>query len=1040
MTCTCGCCESGLVPFSAEIQNRPGLSAIEYRTGTFGSFRLAILERLAQTPELSALSTRLTDDYAVTIVELWAAVADILTFYQERVANESFLRTAVQRDSLLRLVRLIDYELAPAVSATAPLAFTLERGATASIPTGTRVQSVPAQGETPQKYETTAVVSADARMNALRIHGRPVAADPYDGTAATAAPDAAAQAAIAALAPRDHVALYNPAHLETLTVASVDRRDDDVVVNWAAAPSQAFDPAGAWKLGRSFRVFGFDAPEKTVAAVEQVPGNATTYALKAFKTDFRLVASDGGSGLQVSLDARYPGLKPGAHLLVVHVSGGSTNTYLCEIQKVTDKNVRRPSDGGTDVVTGTVTQVILDVRLDSGWDVRDIVLHELLGDELRFWPYAYPDRVTGEEVVVSGRRSGWTSVSTVDGDIDVAAIGEGRSVILTDATGTAYPATIAAASLLGSGITFGGDLASTLRVDATQGTPITAIVGSFDAATVGASATRELRVAIGSSPPQTISLADPTDIPGSLQDAIRNALPSSASFARVVTLDLGTAVAVVPGAPGDTIVFGPSASDATTVVALGLDPGNARYLDGVLSGPVTSLFGTAVHGQLRVAKGLEAPALYTVGLVHIGDVSDLQELYAANGLEAVPAADDRVAVLPPLPSIAPRVFVLLQLDADPPPDIDGASSRLLGNVSPAAQGETVHGEVLGDGDASQAFQRFTLKKTPASPAVLQVLVNGVAWAEVASLYAQAPNAPVYTTTLADDGSLTVIFGDGVMGARLPTGRQNVVATYRRGGGLAGRVRRGTLTSLLDRPTGVRAVGNPVAADGGSDAESLAGARAAAPGTVRTFGRAVSLRDFEDTMLTGGVVAKATASWAWDGRRRAIHLTVAGQAGGTFSVNGLTQLLATFAVERDPNQRLLIDNYSQLGIVVSASLAVDPNHVTATVLQAARATLEDSLSFDRRSFAEPVYVGAIYATLQDVDGVLGVDVDVLDINSTDATVRAEHGVDEALGQPQPRILALPARPGGSPGTVLPAEVLVLESSQDLTLTASGGIAV
>ena len=42
--------------------------------------------------------------------------------------------------------------------------------------------------------------------------------------------------------------------------------------------------------------------------------------------------------------------------------------------------------------------------------------------------------------------------------------------------------------------------------------------------------------------------------------------------------------------------------------------------------------------------------------------------------------------------------------------------------------------------------------------------------------------------------------------------------------------------------------------------------------MRTFGRAVSLRDFEDLVTASGEVAKAQATWTWDGLGRAIHLT------------------------------------------------------------------------------------------------------------------------------------------------------------------------
>ena len=48
------------------------------------------------------------------------------------------------------------------------------------------------------------------------------------------------------------------------------------------------------------------------------------------------------------------------------------------------------------------------------------------------------------------------------------------------------------------------------------------------------------------------------------------------------------------------------------------------------------------------------------------------------------------------------------------------------------------------------------------------------------------------------GKTTIEFGDGVTGARLPTGQDNVRAIYRKGIGLDGIVSAGQLTSLLTR--------------------------------------------------------------------------------------------------------------------------------------------------------------------------------------------------------------------------------------------------
>ena len=53
------------------------------------------------------------DDLAIALLDAWATVADVLTFYQERIANEGFLRTATERRSVLELARAIGYELEP---------------------------------------------------------------------------------------------------------------------------------------------------------------------------------------------------------------------------------------------------------------------------------------------------------------------------------------------------------------------------------------------------------------------------------------------------------------------------------------------------------------------------------------------------------------------------------------------------------------------------------------------------------------------------------------------------------------------------------------------------------------------------------------------------------------------------------------------------------------------------------------------------------------------------------------------------------------
>src|SRR5215211_3785188 len=93
---TCGCCAGTRVETPAEVTNRPGLGAVGYRVGTHSQFKRSMLAKLSDSkrPALLSLRTRDDDDFTVALIDAWAVVADVLTFYQERIANESYLRTA----------------------------------------------------------------------------------------------------------------------------------------------------------------------------------------------------------------------------------------------------------------------------------------------------------------------------------------------------------------------------------------------------------------------------------------------------------------------------------------------------------------------------------------------------------------------------------------------------------------------------------------------------------------------------------------------------------------------------------------------------------------------------------------------------------------------------------------------------------------------------------------------------------------------------------------------------------------------------------
>lgn len=169
----CGCCDGLTQETPQAISNRPALSAIAYRTGTYSTFLGSMLAALSDPdlPALSALRIRDSSDFTIGLLDAWAISLDIITFYQERLANEAFLRTAVDQRSVFELARLIGYVPSPGVAASTVLAFTLASAAgspdNVTIPAGTRVQSIPGPGQMPQVFETSSDLTAVIGLNAL---------------------------------------------------------------------------------------------------------------------------------------------------------------------------------------------------------------------------------------------------------------------------------------------------------------------------------------------------------------------------------------------------------------------------------------------------------------------------------------------------------------------------------------------------------------------------------------------------------------------------------------------------------------------------------------------------------------------------------------------------------------------------------------------------------------------------------------------------------------------------------------------------------
>lgn len=786
---TCGCCTVPNPATPALIQNRPGLTAVRYRIGTFATFREAMIERIPQAEvevdgaklrPLVNFTARTSADYGIAVIELWAYVADILTFYQERTVNEAYLRTALLRESVLGLCRLLDYKPAPGSAAEALLAVVLEKGKQLVVPVGLRIQSVPGPGEKPQKFETVETQKTDAILNSVRIFPQPAPYSPL-GSTSTFGWLTAGLSFTTPLVKNDTLVAFidaGSAGVEEKRVESVATIDGRRKLTFSPAFQSDFSAGRLYRWTRKLRLLGSQAPDTYITSAPDA-GDPRILHFSTATTTVNL----GSSTQDLSLEGVIDQLRVGQHLLF----------HAPEVQRLVQIAAISQVSQTVGPVTATVTRLHLQGAIGTAVaDLRKVVLYELAEPQITFDLNNYAALITGNQIYL-------------------------------------HPAD-----------------------------------------------------AVGIEPKRTLILDDASAHPRS-----------------VTVTDVGSA---------------------------------------------------AGHTVLTITPALS-------------------------------------------------------------PALDQATAYAYGNVVKVTHGETIAAEQLGNGDASVSFQTFKLAKapvtqvrTPGAPngvkSTLELRVDNILWREVPTFYGRGPRERVYTTSRDNSEVMTVRSGDAVTGARFTTGKANMVARYRQGLGIAGNVVAGALRNPLDRPTGLKSVTNPIAAQGGADAETLEQGRTNAPNTVRTFGRVVSLRDFEDAAREFPGIARALAAWEWDGEEQAVRLKVAGDAGVVISDQLLADLTMDLNSRRDPNRKLTIDKHRNVPIRVEAAILVQADHVPALVQAAVAKALAEHFAFENTNLGQAVHLSSVYAAIQAVDGVVAADVNRLNFkNSTDCI---SHGATAAPQQKHLRI--------------------------------------
>lgn len=394
----CDCCDGTTASTPRVIHNRPALDEIRYRSGVHGDFLESMVTGLSRRdrPGLTRLRTRDTDDPTIALLDAWAVVCDVLTFYTERLANESYLRTATDRISLQELGKLLAYRLDPGAAAETHLAFALERPPVLPVPDppdpgvsppavpdhlivpiGLRVQSTPGPGEKPQTFETVEEIEARPEWSALPVSRT----TPYlpvkgrrdvwlAGTGLTLG-----RGSLLLLASPDLTT--DKWDVRVLTGAVEDSIGKRTHVTWArglGSNSPFNNPAvnpEIFALRKRIAVFGHNAPVWKSMNTEFRTGYLSSFnpvpVEGAEWPFFTAVTTTGTDRCQVNLDGSHPDVVEGSWVVISQ----DTGTFYREAYQVVE--VAELSTSAF-AVSGKVTRLTLNGELHSFGTPREVTV------------------------------------------------------------------------------------------------------------------------------------------------------------------------------------------------------------------------------------------------------------------------------------------------------------------------------------------------------------------------------------------------------------------------------------------------------------------------------------------------------------------------------------------------------------------------------------------------------------------------------------------------------------------------------------------
>ncbi len=316
---------------------------------------------------------------------------------------------------------------------------------------------------------------------------------------------------------------------------------------------------------------------------------------------------------------------------------------------------------------------------------------------------------------------------------------------------------------------------------------------------------------------------------------------------------------------------------------------------------------------------------------------------------------------------------------------------------------TSEGRRLAFDPAAPISAALTFDANTALPAIVLDDDAGGEWLPQPDLLSSDSFAEDFVAEVDDQGRATLRFGDDQYGAS-PTPGIGISARYRVGNGARGNVGAGSLGHLVPRDAQIQgavvSVSNPMPARGGVDPETNEHVRQNAPYAFRRQERAVTAADYAEVTERHPGVQRAAATARWTGSWITMFVAVDRLGGRPVDDAFRAEILQHLEKSRMAGHDVEVDGPAYVALEVHLHVCVQPDYfrgdVEAALLQAfSSGVLRDGrkgfFHSDNFTFAQPVYLSAIYAVAQSITGVRFVDVKIFQRLGIDSRKGIDDGV-------------------------------------------------